>query len=236
MMRLTFKAVLMVSLLMAVVLSFNLLVGAQDKQQTGTTKTQTTGQKKDNTVQQDQTAATQDTSAALGSTDRKFVMDAAHMGMMEVEIGRLATQKGASDEVKQFGQRMVDDHSRANEELMKLASIKGITLPSPNDFAMMNVANQEESKKSQTGMDKTHHDMMKKHQKVMTKLNGLSGAEFDREYMDMMVEHHTKAVSNFEKEAKSGTDADLKQWASEKLPTVREHLQQARTIEATLKK
>src|SRR5215217_83043 len=69
----------------------------------------------------------------MASQDRNFVMDAAMGGMMEVELGRVAAQQGASEAVKQFGQRMVDDHSAANTELMSLASSKGITLPTALD-------------------------------------------------------------------------------------------------------
>ena len=69
----------------------------------------------------------------MSSQDRNFVMDAAMGGMMEVELGRVAAQRGASDAVKQFGQRMVDDHSKANQELMSLASSKAMTLPTTLD-------------------------------------------------------------------------------------------------------
>ena len=209
-MRLTLKAIFIVTLLVATVLSFNLLVGAQEKDQAGGTST------------------------ALSASDRKFVMEAAHGGMMEVELGRLAAQKGASDDVKQFGQRMLDDHSKTNEELMQLAKTKGITLPSPGDQAMMNVAHQGAGKENQGPMDKHHQEMMK-HQKIMSKLTSLSGAEFDRAYMEIMVKDHKKDVAAFEKEAANGGDADLKRWAAEKLPTLRDHLQQARTIEAAVK-
>ena len=124
-------------------------------------------------------------------------------GMMEVELGRLAAQQGMSEAVKQFGQRMVDDHTKANSELMTLASSKGITLP--------------------TALDE-------KHQKDVTKLSGLSGADFDRAYMKMMVNDHNKDVKNFEKQSTRGADADLKAFAGKTLPTLQEHLQMARAL------
>jgi putative membrane protein len=141
---------------------------------------------------------------SLSSADRKFVMEAAMGGMAEVELGRLASQRGSSDAVKQFGQRMVDDHSRANSELMQLASGKGITLP--------------------TGLDA-------KHQALMTKMSALSGAAFDRAYAKDMVKDHTKDVALFQKEGSRGADADLKGFAQKTLPTLQEHLSMARSLQ-----
>lgn len=139
----------------------------------------------------------------LSSQDRNFLMDAAMGGMMEVELGRLATERGASDPVKQFGQRMVDDHTAANTELMSIASSKGITLPTMLD---------------------------RKHQQHVTKLSGLSGAEFDRAYSRMMVTDHNKDVNMFERESTRGADPDLRAFATKTLPTLQEHLQMARAL------
>jgi putative membrane protein len=139
----------------------------------------------------------------LNTRDRDFVMDAAMGGLMEVELGRVAAQQGASDAVKQFGQRMVDDHSKANTELMTLASSKGITLP--------------------TALDE-------KHQKEVTKLSAMSGAEFDRAYSKMMLSDHNKDVSEFERQSTRGTDPDLKAFAGKTLPTLQEHLQMAKGL------
>jgi putative membrane protein len=141
----------------------------------------------------------------MSSQDRDFVMDAAMGGMMEVELGRMAAQQGTSDAVKQFGQRMVDDHSKANEELMSLASSKGITLATTMD-------------------EKQHKDMMK--------LQAMTGADFDRAYSKMMLSDHKKDVSEFEKQSMKGTDPDLKAFASKTLPTLREHLQMANALPA----
>ncbi len=137
------------------------------------------------------------------AADHKFAMEAAMGGMMEVELGKLAASKGASDEVRQFGQKMVDDHSKANEELMQLASGKGMTLPAAPDA---------------------------KHQAEMQKLSALSGEKFDKEYVKMMVKDHKKTVATFEKEAGGGMDAELKAWAASTLPTLREHLQMIQRI------
>ena len=139
----------------------------------------------------------------MTSQDRNFIMDAAMGGMEEVELGRVAAQKGMSAAVKQFGQRMVDDHSQANSELMSLASSKGITLPTELD---------------------------QKHRAEVTKFSAMSGAEFDREYTKLMVSDHRKDVSEFEKQSTRGTDADLKAFATKTLPTLQEHLRMAEAL------
>jgi putative membrane protein len=148
-------------------------------------------------------AGTQTGMGNLSAQDRDFLMDAAMGGMMEVELGRMATQQGMSEAVKQFGQRMVDDHSKANQELMSLAQSKGITLP--------------------TTMDDKHH-------KDMQKLSAMSGADFDRAYSKMMQSDHKKDVSEFEKQSTRGTDPDLKAFAAKTLPTLQEHLQMANAL------
>jgi len=141
--------------------------------------------------------------ANMTSQDHNFVMEAAMGGMMEVELGRVAAAQGASDAVKQFGQRMVDDHSQANTELMTLAQSKGITLP--------------------TAIDEKHRDML-------TKMTGMSGADFDRAYAREMVTDHRKDVSDFEKQSTRGTDPDLKAFATKTLPTLQEHLKMAEAL------
>ena len=140
---------------------------------------------------------------AMSAQDKDFIMDAAMGGMMEVELGRVAAQQGTSEAVKQFGQRMVDDHGKANQELMSLAQSKGITLP--------------------TMMDEKHH-------KDMAKLQAMTGADFDRAYSKMMLSDHKKDVSAFEKQSTKGADPDLKAFASKTLPTLQEHLQMANAL------
>lgn len=146
--------------------------------------------------------------AKVASSDRKFMEKAAQGGMAEVKLGQLATQKAGSDQVKQFGQRMVDDHSKADEQLKQVASNKGVTLP--------------------TELDKST-------QKEYDKLSKLSGADFDREYMKHMVSDHKKDVSEFKSEANKAKDADVKQFASSTLPTLEEHLNLAKSAEQAAK-
>src|ERR1044071_1280648 len=137
------------------------------------------------------------------TADHRFAMEAAMGGMAEVELGKVAASKGASDEVRQFGQRMVDDHSKANEQLMQIASAKGMTPPAALDA---------------------------KHQAEVQKLSALSGDKFDKEYVKMMLKDHKKDVPAFEKEASGGADAELKAFAASTLPTLREHLQMIQRI------
>ena len=139
----------------------------------------------------------------MSSQDQKFLTDAAMSGMREVELGRMAAQLGASDAVKQFGRKMVEDHTKANTELMSLASKKGVTLPTAIE---------------------------EKHRSDMRKLQAQRGEDFDRAFAKMMLKDHEKAVNLFEKESSQGGDADLKAFASSTLPTLQEHLSMARAL------
>jgi putative membrane protein len=141
--------------------------------------------------------------AALSSRDSDFLMDAAMGGMMEVHLGKMAVQFGQSAAVKEFGQRMIDDHSKANAELMQLASTKGITLPTELD---------------------------QKHRNQANKLQRMKGAEFDSAYAKMMLKDHSDDVEDFEKQSTRGEDPDLKAFATKSLPTLQEHLQMVRAL------
>jgi putative membrane protein len=148
--------------------------------------------------------ASSTTGTKLEGADHRFVTEAAEGGMAEVEMGKLATEKASSSDVKQFGQRMVDDHTKANDELKSLASKNGWNLP-----AGIGAKNQAEK----------------------DRLSKLSGAEFDRAYMKRMVTDHKKDVGEFQKEANSAKDSDLKNFASKTLPTLQEHLRLAEDTE-----
>ena len=146
--------------------------------------------------------------AAVAGADKTFVQKAAIGGMAEVELGKLAQQKASNDAVKQFGSRMVDDHSKANDELKQIATGKGLQVPSDLDA----------HNKSQ-----------------LAKLQKLSGAQFDRAYMDGMVADHKTDIALFKKEASGGKDADLKGFASKTLPTLEDHLKMAQSTDASVK-
>jgi putative membrane protein len=145
-------------------------------------------------------AFAQGTPKPVSSTDETFMINTAKAGMAEVELGKLATQNASSDSVKKFGQKMVEDHSKGNDELKALAASKNVVLPSEVD-----------------AQDKSMKD----------KLAAMKGEAFDREYMTMMVAGHRKVADSFRTEATSGQDADLKAWVTKTLPTIEEHLKLA---------
>jgi putative membrane protein len=145
----------------------------------------------------------------LAGGDKTFVEKAAIGGLAEVELGNIAAQKASSDQVKQFAARMVSDHTKANDELKQIASVKGVQLPGSLD---------------------------EKHKKHVDRLQKMSGAAFDKAYMGHMVEDHEQDVAEFKKEAQSGRDADVKGFASKTLSTLQNHLQLAKTTNDAVKK
>ncbi len=140
-------------------------------------------------------------------SDRVFVHAAAQGGMAEVELGRLAEQKGQSEAVKDFGRRMVEDHRKANERLAGLAKEDGVAVPS---------------------------ELHPKQQSNRDMLEAASDEAFDVVYMRVQLADHQKTVQLLEYEIGSGQDADLKTFAEETLPTVLRHLEMAQDIHAEL--
>ena len=135
--------------------------------------------------------------------DTDFWAEAAVSSMAEVALSNIALQKAQSDAVKQFAQQMVTDHTTANQELAAAAQAKGVTLPTA---------------------------LPEKRQRDVTDLTGEETGEFDREYMQMMVKDHEKAVKLFQRQAERGTDADAKALAAKLLPTLQGHLTMARSL------
>ncbi len=139
----------------------------------------------------------------IDKQDRKFIVEAAAGGMFEVKAGEMAAQKASNPEVKKFGERMVKDHTAANSELMSIAQSKGVTPP----------------------------DKLKRgDQKNLDKLSKASGADFDKQYMSIMIKDHKHDIDAFKKEADKGKDPDVKAFAAKTLPTLQDHAQQARTV------
>lgn len=169
----------------------------------GNTNTGTNANNANSTRSETNSNANTSSAAALSSDDRSFMNEAATGGMAEVELGRLGAEKGQSADVKKFGQRMVDDHSKANDELKQLAAKKGVTLPT---------------------------DLTSEQKAEKDKLSKLSGAAFDKEFMSTMVSDHDKVVKAFQDKAKDAKDADLKAFVTKTLPTLEEHQRMAKEI------
>ncbi|HEX2826330.1 MAG TPA: DUF4142 domain-containing protein [Burkholderiales bacterium] len=148
-------------------------------------------------------------SGKVSKGDKSFIMDAANDGLAEVELGKIAQQNAASEDVKKFAQRMVDDHSAAGKELEPIAAKLGVTPPSAPQG---------------------------KHAKLVKDLSKKTGAKFDKDYADAMVKDHKKAVKMFEKESQKAESAELRDFASKTLPKLQEHLKMAQDLQAGMKK
>jgi putative membrane protein len=144
------------------------------------------------------------TSTGISTADSNFVKEAAEGGLAEVEMGKLAVEKASNPEVRKFGQRMIDDHTQANERLKNVASSQGITPPDT---------------------------LNAKDESTKQRLESLSGTQFDRAYMTDMVKDHSQDVAEFEKESSGGSDAAVKSFAAQTLPTLQGHLKSAKEIE-----
>lgn len=144
---------------------------------------------------------------AMGD-DADFMTAADLAGLAEIELGKLAQTKAQNAEVKKFAGQMVTDHTKAGDELKALGKKK--------DF------------KPATELDSAH-------KLIMQKLQGLSGADFDKAYVDAMVDDHEDAVDLFEGQAKDGKDTELKAFAAKTLPVLRGHLNMIKDIKAKMK-
>jgi putative membrane protein len=147
----------------------------------------------------------QGTQKMMSSADTTFAMKAAQGGMAEVKLGQLAVDKASNPDVKTFGQRMIDDHTKANDQLKSICSAENMTPPT---------------------------DLNAKDQATYDRLSKLSGPAFDKAYIKDMVKDHQMDVKEFQKEANSGKDPQLKNFASTTLPTLQSHLQMAQSTEA----
>jgi putative membrane protein len=145
----------------------------------------------------DRATAARSATGTASEGDRRFVEQAAASGRAEVEIAQHTKDKAASAEVKRVAEHLHKDHSQANQELMRIAASKGMTLP----------AGLAEEKRAE-----------------VDKLRSLSGAELDRTVLDKLAQSHRESIKLFERQAADGADADLKAFAAKTLPTLREHL------------
>ena len=177
----------------------------------GTVVTACNNKQPDSVKEADQTNEQRsDSSQNMVSTDdAQFVTEAASGGMMEVELGNYAGTAAKSKGVKDFGAMMVRDHSRMGDELKNLATRKNLVVP---------------------------QTMGNDQQQMVERLRKKTGAEFDKDYIDMMVNDHKEDIEKFRKEAESGKDADIRALASSALPILQAHLDSAQALQNSMKR
>lgn len=145
---------------------------------------------------------------AVNEDDSKFLVFAADGGMTEVEASKLAKSMGTSKQVKEFGDQMIKDHTLAGNELKSLAATKNVTLPPT------------------VGDD---------HQKAINELSNKKGTDFDKAYVNMMVDDHQKTVDKFKDASENCKDADIKAFATKTLPTLQGHLDHVKALKDGMK-
>ena len=133
----------------------------------------------------------------VATADQGFILAAAQGGMTEVKLGELAAQKGTRDDVKEFGQTMVKDHTAINDDLKALAAQKGVTLPDSLDA---------------------------KHQAMVDRMAALTGSEFDDAYIADTIKAHQQDAKAFNAESAATKDADIKSFVDKSIPVVEAHL------------
>jgi putative membrane protein len=139
----------------------------------------------------------------LKRSDRKFVEKVARNNQAELELAKIAEQKAGSQEVKDFAKHMVDDHTKAGEELKSAVASKDAKVPT---------------------------DLDRSHKRLADQLNKMQGQDFDRKYMSEMVSDHEKTLKELQKEAKDAKDPALKSFAEKTASTVQQHLDMARKV------
>ena len=144
-----------------------------------------------------------DTTAMVNETDADFAVEAADASLVEIELGKLAMEKATDQRIKDFAQRMVTDHQKASNELMKIATHLNITLPPV---------------------------ISEDHVEKQRKLRDKSGDDFEEAYIDIMVKDHDWTVSLFEDAASDARNADLQAFAAKTLPTLKKHFEEAKVL------
>lgn len=148
-------------------------------------------------------AADKQTAAKAGSTDEQFIKKAADANMTEIQLGKIAGDNAQSQEVKDFGQRMVSDHTKIGDDLKPIADKLNARIPA---------------------------EVIAKHKEIIDRLGKLKGDAFDKPYAKAMVQDHEKVISMFEKEESEGKDAELKKFVQNTLPILKEHLEMAKKL------
>ena len=143
----------------------------------------------------------------LSPAGKSFMKEAASVDLMEVQLGRVAHDKGSSQQVRDFGDRMVLDHGKVNRELEAIAAENNLKLPA---------------------------QVERKHTLMIAKLSKLSGKEFDRKYMKAMVKNSIQNIERYQKAIKKVKDQDLNAWTVATLPILQQHLQLATAVTQNL--
>jgi putative membrane protein len=215
----TFKLTTMKKNTLSAFIAFVLVFGsACENKRTTEEHTTTTVTEKDTTVLVDENVGMEQTSdstkivtgkpgSPIYTSDAAFVMMALSADKLEVELGKIAAKKGTSADVKQFGQQLVDDHSKAFIDLLSIAEKKKWEVPLK---------------------------MLPVHKATFDHISKLTGKDFDKEFVAEMLKDHEMDIAEFEEATKKAADTDLKAFASKTLPTLRTHLDKAREIDAKM--
>ena len=171
------------------------------------------------------------TASQLSSADEKFVTEACHGGKIEVKMSKLATERAQNAEVKQFAQKMVDDHGKSGTELKQIATSKGCTMPE-SDEHLTGIGNDADRTQVREKTEAHPNKDMAEFKREWQKLESATGADFDRQYVSMSLKCHEKSVKEFEKASKDAQDPEVKSFAAKTLPTLREHLTQVRSLQS----
>jgi putative membrane protein len=153
-------------------------------------------------------SATAGMSAEKTGSVSQFVTTAARNNQLEIELGQLAAQKASNEQVQELGQKMVQHHRQATEKLTSIASKKNIEVP---------------------------QTLSEQQRDEVAQFRELSGSEFDRRYTSRLVDEHKKDIQRFEQQANQGSDPEIREFARNTLPTLREHLQEAQQLQQNLK-
>jgi putative membrane protein len=145
--------------------------------------------------------------AQAAMTDEAFAKEAASGGMAEVKLGKLALDQGSSEAVKSFGTRMVAEHTKAADQLKEAAAQEHLALPA---------------------------DLSSKDQAVYDRISKLNGADFDRAYAQDMVKDHQLDLQAFQREANHGNNGTMREFASQNVPMIQQHLEQAKKLLKTV--
>lgn len=138
------------------------------------------------------------------AADQSFVKQAMSVNRMEMDLGRLGAQQAQNQEVKTFAQRLVQDHTDAQNDLAQVVQRLGISVQAP--------------------------EMDSQAQQIKDQLSSLQGQDFDKQFLQKMIDGHTKAIDAFQRETTDGKDPAIKAWAQQQLPTLKQHLQTAQDL------